>query len=263
MSHLDEGRLLELRDETPAGDDDAWRHLEACSECREALEDVRGRATAIGSALDFLDDPVDLELARSAVRARVAGRSAAVAGATSIVTAPSRRRLRGLSRAAGILLVAAGGVAAAIPGSPLRRWVSTMLAPDETAETRSAEPAAAAATERSSAETAGIRVEATTGPLRITLRGFAPGVDLSVLWVPGSEAAVFAPLGTRYMRGQGRIEADLSSGPVRVELPTGSSPVTLEVDGVVYLRRGEFGVALLGPVASQSTDGVVFRRRTP
>jgi hypothetical protein len=263
MSHLDEGRLLELRDETRDGDIDAWHHLDACSHCREALEDVRSRATAIGSALGSLDGPLDLEAARSAVRDRVAGHSAAVAGATSIVAAPSRSGLRGLSRAAGILLVAAGGVAAAVPGSPLRQWVSTILGPEDASETPMAQPAEAVAPERSAAEAAGIRVEAVTGPLRITLRGFTPGVDLRVRWVPGSEAAVFAPLGTRFTRGQGRVEADLSVGEVRVELPTGSSAVTLEVDGVVYLTRGEAGLEILGPVASRAADEVVFRSDRP
>lgn len=263
MTHLDEGRLLELRDETRGGDVDAWRHLDACSDCQEALEDVRGRAMAIGSALESLDEAVDLEAARAAVRNRVARYSAAVAGARSLGTAPGRRGLRGLSRAAGILLVAAGGVAAAIPGSPVRRWVSTILGPENAAETRVPESAASVAPESPSPEMAGIRVEAATGPLRITLRGLTPGADLRVRWVPGSEAAVFAPVGTRFTRGQGRVEADLSEGAVRVELPTGSSRLTLEVDGVVYLRRGDSGIELLGPVASRAAEEVVFRRPAP
>ncbi len=259
MSHLDEGRLLELRDDARSGDVDAWRHLDGCHSCREALEDLRGRETTIGVVLETLDAPVDLESARAAVRRRVMEHSASAAGATSIARAPSRAAQRGLSRAAGILLVAAGGAAAALPGSPVRSWISAVVS------SRGADPAildeppptAATVTE---AEVAGVRLGATAGALRIVLRSLAPGVDLRVRWVPGAEAAVFAPLGSRFATGEGWVEADLAPGAVRVELPAGSQPITLEVDGIPYLRRGAAGLELPGPVASRAGEEIVFRR---
>lgn len=262
MSHLDEGRLLELRDDAGSGDVDARRHLDGCHSCREALEELRGRETAIGVVLESLDARVDLEAARAAVRRQVTEHSAAAAGAASLAPAPSRGALRGLSRAAGILLVAAGGAAAALPGSPVRSWISAVVSSRGADPAMLAEPEAAteAATE---AETAGVRLGATTGALRIVLRSLAPGEDLRVQWVPGAEAAVFAPLGSRFATGRGWVEADLAPGAVRVELPAGSQPVTLEVDGIAYLRRDVAGLELPGPVASRAGGEVVFRRPPP
>jgi hypothetical protein len=172
-----------------------------------------------------------------------------------------RRAFWSLSKAAGILLITAAG-ASALPGSPVRRWLERRSAPavERTAapaRERVAEPQPVAA--ETPAEEAGVRISALGGPLSVVLRGAAPGTEIRVTWVPGAEAAVFAPVGTRFTSGEGRVEAALVPGSVRVELPRGVVPVSLDVDGSILLRTTPAGLEVSGPVVERADAGITFR----
>lgn len=252
MTHLDEGQLLAVRDEQSRDE-----HLAACPLCRQSLDELRHRREVVSGALATLDVPTDLEAARARVRARVAAQSASSPGVASLTPRP-RRALWSLSRAAGLLLVTAAGLSA-LPGSPVRSWVSRVLAP-ETPEARSeAVTAPTTETAPSEPEVTGIRLSVPRGPLRVVVIGAEAGAEVRVRWVPGSDAAILAPIGSRFTSGEGRLEARVTSGPILVELPRGIVPVSLEVGGRIYLRSTDAGLDVPGPLAERSDSEIVFR----
>ncbi len=104
-----------------------------------------------------------------------------------------------------------------------------------------------------------MRLSVPSGPLRVVLRDVLAGSEVRVVLVPGTEAAVFAPAGSRFTSASGRVEARVTPGEVRVELPTGVDPVSLEVGGRIYLRSTDAGLDVSGPVTSRTDDEIIFR----
>ena len=265
MTHLDEGQLLALRDEPALAAEGALGHVETCAACRGALDGIRLQARAVAGALEALDAVAwDLEGARDRIRLRVAEHTGAAAttafAAVPVASLPARRARRAawsLSRAAGLILVTAAGLSA-LPGSPVRRWIEQAMSPAAVEQAPTAvevEPVV----EPAAAEEAGIRLPLAGGPLSVVLRGASPGTEIRVTWVPGSEAAVLAPVGSRFTSGEGRMEALLVAGPVRIELPRGVVPVSLEVNGRIYLRNTAAGLDVSGPVTERADAGITFR----
>jgi len=253
--HMPEERLVSLRDGTD--DAEGLAHLDACAACRDALEALRLRAAAVSAALGALDAGWDTEAARARVRQRVAEAAAARAGTPSVVRRRSLFTVASLSRAAGILLVTAAA-ASALPGSPVRRWLTERIGSEPVAATAPA-PAEQAPTAATASETTGVRVSVPAGPLSVVLRDVAAGSEVRVVLVPGTEAAVYAPAGSRFTSATGRVEARVAPGEVRVELPRGVESVSLEVGGRIYLRSSGEGLDVPGPVTSRSDDEIVFR----
>lgn len=256
MSHLDEARLLAIRDGSSGDDAEGEQHLAGCAPCREALQGLRDRSASIAHALSSLDVVHDVADARARVRQRVT-EGAAAAGAI-----PLKRSRRfwgsGFSRAAGILLVTATA-ASALPGSPVRTWVSELIGSSEEAAVSGAPSALAPGEVAAGGETAGVRLALVSGPLRVSLFDVAPGSELRVQWVSGAEAAVFAPVGSRFTSAEGRIEAAVMPGAVRVELPRGLVPVSLEVNGRIYLTNTSSGLEIPGPAEERGPEEIVFR----
>jgi hypothetical protein len=270
--HLAEDRLIALRDDAAYADDEVREHLAACAACRRRLEALRERAAAVSAALHALDaeseevtddtwdaaarDARDVERARARVRERVAEATAAKAGTATVVGRRSRGAMVSLSRAAGILLVTAAA-ASALPGSPVRRWLSETIGNDDAAVTAPA-PVEIAPT-AAAAETTGVRLSVPSGALRVVLQDVVAGTDVRVVIVPGTEAAVFAPAGSRFTSAAGRLEARVTPGEIRVELPTGVDPVSLEVGGRIYLQSTGERLDVRGPVSSRTEDEILFR----
>jgi len=98
-----------------------------------------------------------------------------------------------------------------------------------------------------------------SGPLHVTLRGVPAGGEILVRWVAGAEAAVFAPAGSRFASGENRIESTVVPGAVRVELPRNLVPVSLEVNGRIYLSRTSEGLEIPGPLVERRTEEIVFQ----
>jgi hypothetical protein len=257
MTHLDEAHLLAIRDGDPGEHAQGEQHLAGCAPCRDALQRLRDRSAAIAQALNSLDVVHDVADARARVRQRVTEGASGTTGAIPL-THRGRFWSTGLSRAAGILLVTAAA-ASALPGSPLRTWVSELIGPNEEAAVSGAPSALAPDDVVAGGETAGVRLALVSGPLRVSLSEVAPGSELRVQWVSGAEAAVFAPVGSRFTSAEGRIEAAVTPGPVRVELPRGLVPVSLEVNGRIYLTSTSSGLEIPGPAEERGPEEIVFR----
>lgn len=252
MTHLDEGQLLAVRD-----GESQHEHLAECADCRESLGELRGRRDVVSGALASLDAPTDMEAARAHLRKRLTARAAETADAVPLTPRPGRA-FWSLSRAAGLLLVTAAGLSA-LPGSPVRNWASRALAPEVPEVGTEAAPAPTPAPSSTEAEATGIRLAVPRGPLRVIVDGAEAGTVIRVQFVPGADAAVFAPAGSRFTSGEGRLEARVTTGTVRIEIPRGVVPVSLEVGGRIYLRSTDAGLDVPGPVTQQNASEIVFR----
>ncbi len=265
MTHLAEGRLLELRD--GADDAQAAAHLRECADCRSELEELGTRRNDIAQALSTLDETWNLEAVRGRVRARVRAEGADVPpslGTRGPLLMPegATRRPRsgwgwGLGRAAGLVLVTAAA-AYAMPGLPVRGWVDRAVAAVRSGETYVTPPASAPDMEPVPTEATGVRLDVRTGALRVVLRGVASGTEVQVRWVPGTESTVFAPVGSRFTSAEGRIEAQVTPGPVGVDLPQGVASVVFQVEDRTYLEKSDAGIDVRGPTLSRSKSGLVF-----
>ena len=244
MSHLTDRAIVELRDGAPLAAD-SRTHLNGCEACRRALEEAETRAADIASALTDLDERFDGEAAREAVRARlVNGRASAGLSRER----KARASFWTLGRAATFLILATGALSA-LPGSPLREWVS------------GGEPEASAATELAPAvgvEPVGIRMTVEDGPLVVELDKVPSGTPIEVRWVEGRAVTVFAAPGSSFSSGEGRVRATIAGGPVAVELPKSTSGASLMVNGRMYARRSAGGVDVSGPVDERDPDRIRF-----
>lgn len=239
MTHLDEGTILALRDGGLVTGD-AREHVATCGRCAGALGEAGRRADAIAQTLAMLDGAVDVEAAKARVRARLDG-------------APERNPTGTLGvshfgRAAAVLLLAAGAATAALPGSPVRAWLRS--GPDPTT-------VGAAATAQEAHE-GGIVVSVPDGRIDVVLTGVQAGSRLDVVWRDAATARISAAAGSSFSYAEGRAEARVSSGPVRIELPRYAPIVSISVDGRTYLRRSSSGLELLAPVVQQSDDLIRF-----
>ncbi len=243
MMHLDEATLVALRDreDVPA---DAARHMGSCAWCADALEEVTVRKRKIHEILASLDeDGGDREAARAAVRARL-DRQIERRTAARPWWRPAH-----LGRAAAVLMVAAGAVAA-LPGSPVREWIAQPTAPAISSDT----PAASL----QEAEPSAVTVPVEADGLRIRVSSLGPLDELEVVWIGGAAARVEAPAGSRFTYATGRVEALVAGGPVRVELPSAGGPLQLEVDGTPYLTRSGNELRVDGPVGNRSDERILF-----
>ena len=271
MSHIAEEDLLAVRDGHDPADGDA-DHLATCAACRDRLAEMEARARTVSSALEALDPSWDLDAARASVRSRVATVTAARAAAEGPRVRPLAAPRGGsstgwrtpLARAAVIVLLL-GGTASALPGSPVRDWLSTLLGSGLVVEEipgAGGEGAAGAAAAPAAADDQGTGIRlAAQAPLRISILGLGPDQDVIVRWVTIDEVAVLAPAGSRFTSSDGRVEAVVSGGPVTVELPRTMTPATLEVGGRIYLRRSADGLEVPGPTRDRSNDRIFFRTR--
>ena len=221
--HLDEERLQRLlHDELPAGERGAaLEHATQCAECRGRLEAARAEDAEVSALLRALDAPVPAATAGSiAVRAKAAS---------------GRARLRW---AAGFLLaLGVAGVAYAVPGSPIGRWIDGLLGrpgPPSRSQETTTEPRGTPAPASGIALPPGDR-------LRIDFVRLPHGGSARVSLVEGSDVAVRAPAGTAtFTLEPGRIVIEsLASAPVafeidipraapHVEIRTGSNRILLK-----------------------------------
>lgn len=244
MTHLDEATMVAVRDREDATDA-AVRHLETCPDCADAMDEATRRSRTIEDALASLDEPVtDPEAARAAIRARLDRRSLDRAGGR-----PWWRPAH-MGRAAAVLLLAAGAVSA-LPGSPVRQWIAGPDDVDSTADL-------AGAPEVQEAEPAGVTVPVPDTGLRVLLSSLGPLAELEVVWIGGAAARLEAPSGSRFTYAEGRVEALVAGGPVRIELPREGPPVSVEVDGAPYVSRAGEEVRVDGPVGERSDTRILF-----
>jgi hypothetical protein len=256
MNHATEGQLQasldgEARSEDLAG---VREHLRLCGQCAAELAALRSLNEEAANALALLDVPAP---AVQPALARV--RQARAAGSGRF--ASSRRAL---ARAAMLVLAAAGVASAAIPGSPVRRWLATavermagVLAPAERPAAEAPVPVPVTGSQ------AGASAAPAQGRVRVLLMDPGEGALVRVLLTDGPRAVVRADesSGARFSSGAGRVEArGVERGEVVVELPRGALTATVEIDGVVVVsREGDSLVARNVRLIEARPDALLFR----
>ncbi len=274
MRHLDEGVILSFLDGElgEAAKDDIRAHLAACEACRSEARHLREASNRLDGALALLDAPLNREKARVRLQERVRNRSVA-----SPPPVPARVRnpwgwgsLLTLPRAAGIVLLLAGSAAAAVPGSPVREWAargwSALQGPGSPAAVQEssseAEPEVQDAEIPPRAET-GATLLPEAGRVELWVEGVQGRALITVAYVDGDRAGIFAGSNTRYRTETGRIEAWSPTGPVRVEIPRGLTGSLVGVNGEVVLRESGGAREILGPVVRAGEREIVFEVGRP
>ncbi len=259
MSHWDEGRLMAYLDEELPAEDVAVLegHVAACSNCSSSLDALESGAARIRRELPAFDVPAPL----LRVRATLAGRSRARAGSASrrpadgAREAPTRRRSGWWTRRSRL----AQAATAAVPGSPVRTWLDRVRGVEAPADASVVPSPVGVAP----SPEGGVRVGPDAGRIRVQLNDVPPGEEIRVTIVDGEEAAVFAPPGTRLYSGPGRLEANFTSGPLRIELPGQGRDVSLEADGRVVLRIVGGMIELTDTTALRDETEIRLRLQAP
>lgn len=222
--HLDTETLERLlHDELdPREGAEARRHLDACPECRERLADAGRREARIFGLLEALDHEPPV--------ARPAWRASTPAERATMRDRPAWQRIA----ASVVLVIAAGGVLYALPGSPLRDWIAGSGAGERRTEDRDSRPA-----ENGAEALSGLSVRPegpyavaflsrqSSGEIRVELSS-SPDVQVRIVGEPvglesGPDRLVVSNAGSR------------SSYEIRV--PAAGPAVTLLLDGEAVFRK--------------------------
>ena len=260
MTHREEGELQAYLDgELPEGVAHEVRaHLEACTACRSSLDDLRARADLVTGALAAVDGTPDLDAARWEVRRRWAARR-------------SQARRQWSMRAAAVIVLVSGVVAASLPGSPVRavmsegwdRVTAYVMGPEEEPAEVTPPVEEADEPEEVEDEPATGRVATEAGPegLDVRLEGVEEGVEVEVVRVSGRMGALevtgeYGGFGS----AEGMLTVRVDEGTVRVELPDGApmARVLLEGEVLVELADGRFDAP--GRQPDDEGDGTVTFR---
>ncbi len=167
-----------------------------------------------------------------------------------------------LAKAAGLLLVFAAAAAAAIPGSPVRSWLADVVRPSDLpspAAESAAEAAADAVSEpEGGPQEVGIQMDPGGGELVVSLSGLPQGAEVQVRLVAGIRSWVYAAEGARFQTRPGAVVADVPGEYVRVELARSLALASVEVDGVLYLRKTGDRLELAGPQRDSTEAEIRF-----
>lgn len=260
MTHVDEGTLLAHLDGQSGEDrEEVAAHLAACPVCAAELRSLRDMTAELQGALLLTDRPAPIEAARARLRA---ARTVAphVAPRRGIHVGPFRM---GLLQAAMLALVLAGVVGAAIPGTPLRLWIESMIDAITADEPVPAvEPPVVTVPEPPAAEPAVVpseyRVEAVNGRVDIALSDPPANARITVDLSDDERATLRAP--ASMSTSPGRLEAfAMGEGEIDVTLPRDGVTSTVSVDGRTVVRREAGEYTYLAPGASVEGDVVVLR----
>lgn len=253
MEHPSDGRLLAYLDGElpPAVRERVSEHIGRCGACAAEVEELTRIVSHVSDGLSALDRPAPDTAYADVVRR-----------ASSSQTA-SGLRWRRMARTAAAVVVLLGGVAAAVPGSPLRAWIERSV--DEVARLFRAEepsPSGQAAEEGTAAGEAddltGVAVALSDGRIRVDVHRLAPETVVRVRTVEEPHAAVWG--GSQYRTSSGRVEVmDATGKELRVDLPRSADRALVTVEGVEVARlEGGRLVPLTSPVDS-SESSYTFR----
>ena len=234
MTHVEEGVLQAYLDaEVAAGTRvEIDKHLQSCSICTAELHRIRSASQLFSTALRGAD-----------VVAPVLAAQARLANARTFErTLPVPQPRRAFARAAMFIIGLAAVASAAVPGSPVRAWISSALTRagllDEPQSAAAPEvPAEAPAVPRSQAATS-FFIDAVDGQVHIVLTDIKPEVSVKVEEFEGSRASIEATDARRFARTSGRFEViGVEKGTVLVRIPKGLEAV-VEQDGKILYRKG-------------------------
>lgn len=228
-------------------------HVADCPRCGELAQ---AQARALDSFSDALS-LLDIAPRSEAARVRILQKHRETRRGKAIIR-------RNLPRAASFAILFTAGAAAALPGSPVRRWVaegwdrlseredSTVPVPSPSqAGDRAEGPGARPAT-------VGASTAVGLGGIELQVRDLSESASLRILLVEGSEAAIFAGEGTQFRTEEGRLVASGPPGDVTMEIPAGALRVTVIVNGETYLRKTEGGMEVLRPVRARTPTEIHF-----
>jgi len=230
--HLDEARLQRLQDgELSAAEERGAReHLDRCERCRALWSEIERERGEFSARLGELDVPAPAFTATGILER----------GAQA-----PRRILQGQGRwawAAGVV-VALGivGLAYAVPGSPLRAWVTTIGHWKETHGARGAPPPPTSLPAAPpDTEVAGVSVDPGQRLLISFLRPQSRA-RLRVEWSDGAEVEVRAPHGAATFTSSTElleIDGRDSLGTFQIRIPRRAPRVEIQVGGErVYLEE--------------------------
>jgi hypothetical protein len=240
MTHVEEGVLQAYLDaEVTAGARaDIDRHLHSCSTCAAELQRMRSASQLFHNALQN-SDAVAPVLAAQANFANARRQERKL-----IAPQPQRAWAR-----AAMFVVGLGAVAsAAVPGSPVRAWISDALTrvgvlnEPQGAAAPAKLPDEAPAVQRDETESTSLAIEAVDGRIRIVLRNVKPDATVTVRVVDGDRAlveATGAASKARFRTGAGLLEVDgVAGGEVVVEIPRSATNAVVEQDGRTIYRTG-------------------------
>lgn len=260
MSHTAEGSLQTYLDGEMdnAAEAAVRQHLAVCDACARELESLRALGLDASAAFALLADaPPPMVRAQAAI-------------ATARREAPQRSFARftagGFSKAAMLLLALTGAVAAAIPGSPVRRAIESTIARLFSVET----PAVAVPATTPAAGTPGavvmeeneVFVPAANGAVRILLHAPAGSVEVTVRLVDAELAQVqtSSDSDVRFRSANGRLEVvGLGGGTVTIGVPRGLDAVRVEVNGTLHAFKANGMLRLSGPAGTGQGSEVKFR----
>ena len=255
----DEGLIQAYLDDELADED--RRELEGLFDTDEswagAFREMSGHVDDLANALELLDEEPTSGTAPAWIAA-LTGRGARAAGGKKRQSAgrPGAQSVP-LARAAILVLVFGGALAASLPGSPVREWVSGALGSSTLLEPQPVDPGPNDLI--ASAEEVGIRVAPNRGVLRVDVAALPAGGEVVVQLVNAEAAGVFGPNGTRFRTADGRVEVLNPHQALRVELPRSTTDATITVGGQVYLRKVGDRIDVSGPVSDSTGTEIRFR----
>jgi anti-sigma factor RsiW len=267
MSHLEEGVLQKVVDGELAADGraEAVLHLSTCRLCQEELAALRAETARASALLGMLEQDVPVEAAHAAfVRHR---RQAAPAARPRVLGGWGAHGTRqALLRAAVLLLTVTGVAVAAVPGSPVREWITDMVVPQREAIRPELAPEAAPAVAEAPAEErapTGVYVSPDEGRIRIVLTAPSPELRVRTRLTTETRAEVYATgeaAGARFRTGPGRVEV-IAAGPgeLEVALPISATAAYVEVSGRVYVAKEGQRLRVFAPHATGTPAEPVFR----
>lgn len=154
-----------------------------------------------------------------------------------------------------VLLLAAG--AYAIPGSPIRDWLSrSVAAVADLFGSGSSESTAVTGGDAGEVGSSGVFVDPLDGRVSIAVQLPAAGTLVRVTLTDATRASVRGTGGS-YRVGPGNIEVIEPFGEMTIQLPGGISDARIEIDGhLVVRKRGE--QIFLTPAADSSTAQILL-----
>jgi hypothetical protein len=175
-------------------------------------------------------------------------------------------------KAAALILAFAGVASAAVPNSPLRRWVSgawdrvsALFSQPQLAQQPAPVPVVVPATPAPAPQEPvggmGIRPDM-NGNVRVVLDAPSPDVSVTVRLVDGNQVSVRTTSQKGYRIGSGLLELrNVGDADVTIELGRAVPHAIIEVGGRVWYTRDGDSLKLFGPVSESSDDSVRFHAR--
>lgn len=229
MAHIDEGTLQAYLDDEVGVRTEIDAHIQWCATCAAELNRLRRASQLFADACQTVDVQAPQRSVKSLGRRRLLPRMP-------------------LARAALFLIGFAAIASAAIPGSPVRAWISYALhsigvLPDsnQPAARVASEPRASADAAEKSNDAAALSIEPANGRVLVVLTNVSKEAQIRVRVVETERAQVQASgeaAQARFKTGAGRIELiGVGRGEVIVDLPSSVKEARVEADGRVLFEK--------------------------